>query len=247
MTNTLLKKLPLTLRSPRSGEQASIINPKAIAFWIGHILGDGYISSSKGYLQIDQASLKLSQFFHKLLKSFKMLPVNSQIQTQTREDKRYNTTNTSYRFATRAYKVNNWVDAFYKVGKNNKKTKTIPNNIGELLIDGFSVAIWFLGDGWFDGDNVCFAAGSLDNNELLLLQQCLFDNFGIETSLVGLDPLKNNGRKFHRITVKACSYTKFYNLVESTLQEFVADFGEFKADPLLKRKFLPKPSKNLTP
>lgn len=155
-SDVLLKLLPLELRSPRAGDVAIVTNPKVQAFWIGHILGDGYISSSKGYLQTDQASENLAKWFHKIQKSFKILPENSKVQLTTRKDKRYDKTNYSYRFTTRAFKVDQWIETFYKTSEKGKKLKTIPTNIGQLLIDPFSLAIWFLGDGWFDGRQRCF-------------------------------------------------------------------------------------------
>jgi hypothetical protein len=194
-------------------------------------------------MQIDQASEKLARWFHLILNSLNILPKASQIQEQLRYDKRYETTYKSYRFATRAYKLEPWVNTFYKAGKNNKKEKTIPTNIGDLLIDSFSIAIWFLGDGWFDGDNVGFAAGSLSISECELLQSCLYNNFGLKTSLVLLDPLKNNGRQVHRFTVKSESYSAFYNLVNPYIEQLVKEVGTIDKDQFLKRKVLPKPSK----
>jgi hypothetical protein len=240
-TDVLLEKLPLELRSPRKGEQPIVTNSKAQAYWVGHILGDGYISKSKGYMAIDQASENLSNWFHKILKALNILPKDSEVQKTLRLDKRSNQTTVSYRFTTRAYKVDRWVETFYKIGPNGKKQKTIPKNIGDLLIDPFSLAIWFLGDGWFDGDNVSFAAGTLTDAEYALLKTCLLNNFGLETSLVALDPSKNNGRTGHRITVAVSSYNNFYELVSPFLEQFCQDQNiTLESDPFLKRKVLPK-------
>lgn len=93
-------------------------------------------------------------------------------------------------------------------------------------------------------DNVAFAAGTLNETEYYLLKNCLLNNFGLETSLVKLDPTKNNGRTAHRITVAAKSYAKFYELVNPYLQEFSQDLQiNLASDTFLKRKVLPKPQK----
>ena len=68
-------------------------------------------------------------------------------------------------------------------------------------------------------------------------------NFGLKTSLVLLDPLKNNGRQVHRFTVKSESYSAFYNLVNPYIEQLVKEVGTIDKDQFLKRKVLPKPSK----
>jgi LAGLIDADG DNA endonuclease family len=244
--NNLLNLLPLELRTPRKGDQPIVTNPKAQAFWIGHILGDGSLRKDKGHLAIDQASENLSKWFHSILDASDldlMLPDQSNVQLVKRLDKRRGTITISYRFTTRAYKVNLWYDTFYEVRPGKKVKKKVPDNIGDLLVDPFSLAIWFLGDGWFDGDNVCFAAGDLTEEECKLLQACLLNNFGLKTSLVKLDPLKNNGRTVHRITLSAQTYPEFYALVQPFLQQLEQQAGSLQNDPFLKRKVLPKPSK----
>lgn len=241
MKTQLQNILPLKLRSPKQGEQELVQNEQAYEFWIGHILGDAYISESKGYMQVDQASENLAKWFHKQLASYNMLPAKSVVQTTERVDKRYNTTNTSYRFTTRAYNLVDWNATFYtKTLK--KRNKTVPLNITNLLISPLSLAIWFLGDGWFDGDNVCFAAGTWDIPTCERLQTCLSTNFNLKTSLVLLNSAKNNGRTVHRITVSAESYNNFKQLVKpyiDDLEAFCGGPGSLKQDQFLKRKYLP--------
>lgn len=242
MTKNLLQTiLPLKLKTPKN-ESALVQNEDAYAFFIGHILGDGYFSK-KGYMQVDQASESLAKWFHKLLKSYGMLPADSVLGETVRVDKRTNTTTTSYRFCTRTYLLEDWINTFYTKSKRANKKKTVPLNINDLLVEPLSLAIWFLGDGWFDDNaQLCFAAGDWDVEMCKRVQQCLTLNFGFKTTLVTLDPSKNNGRVIHHITLSAESYAKFKQLVKPYLDDLEADMGgagSLKQDKFLKRKVLP--------
>jgi hypothetical protein len=244
MTTQLLQEiLPLTLKTPKN-ESALVQNEDAYAFMIGHILGIAHLSN-KGYMQVDQASQNLASWLHKLLKSYGMLPKGSTVNYTLRWDKRNDppTCTESHKFCTRTYVLGNWLDTFYEKKPGAKhKNKKVPLNINELLVMPLSLAIWFLGDGWFDGDNVCFAAGDCDGASCQRLQRCLELNLGFKTTLVQLDPSKNNGRTAHRITLSVVSYVKFKQLVQpylNDLEAFMGGPGSLKKDEFLKRKILP--------
>lgn len=239
----LLKVLPLKLSALREGDEPEVTNPKAHAFWIGLLLGDGCLVK-KGYMQIEQASEYLATWMHVQLLALNMLPDDSTVNKKERENKKAGKTYTAYGFATRTYKIEPWDQTFYRRETKNgkeKRRKQIPQNIGELLISPLSLAIWFLGDGWYVDGLVHFAAGSLTPEEVGLLQKCLLTNFGLKTSYSNIDPTKNNGRKIHSIYVIVDSYSQFYSLVNPYLELFEQEVGPWQECSFLKRKILPPP------
>lgn len=73
-----------------------------------------------------------------------------------------------------------WRKYFYPNGK-----KIIPNNIGEILTEPISLAVWYMDDGYFNkiDRNSYIYLGCITRAEAEILQKTIAKNFGIETAI----------------------------------------------------------------
>ena len=94
----IIKILPLKLRSlrylskeeRRNKSDGFFKDPEIYAFFIGHLLGDGHLKKRDDYLQIDQASEKLTDWYLSFCKKHILLSVRFETKVQLKErfDKR---------------------------------------------------------------------------------------------------------------------------------------------------------------
>ena len=66
------------------------------------------------------------------------------------------------------------------------KIKIVPKDINNILKSNLSLAVWFMddGNGYRKNDAYRLSTYAFGYNGNLLLQKCLFENFGIKTSLI---------------------------------------------------------------
>lgn len=87
----------------------------------------------------------------------------------------------SWRMYTRTHDaLGTFAELFYRNG-----TKSLPENLGDILTDPLSVAVWFMDDGYKRSDCNAFriSTDSFSFEENKLLQKVLAKNFGIHSSI----------------------------------------------------------------
>ncbi|PIV46786.1 hypothetical protein COS21_03520 [bacterium (Candidatus Gribaldobacteria) CG02_land_8_20_14_3_00_41_15] len=145
------------------------------SFLVGTILGDGCLTANVGKknfrLQVEQSAKQKDYVWWKYQIFREWVLMEPKFQPKNR----------SWRFRTISHPdLNEFHQLFYQ-----GKKKIVPKNIGEILTDPFSLAVWFMDDGalgpkrkgsTFNSQNFDFA----DNQKL---RNCLKANFGLETSL----------------------------------------------------------------
>ena len=151
------------------------------AIIVGSILGDGMLEKRWRYPRL-RFGLGLSQkeYLFWKYKEFQNLTSSPPIIVSAwhkKMAKRYQ----SWHFGTRAMlELMDYWDTFYSNGH-----KIIPKNIGQLLIDPLSLAVWFMDDGYKRND--CNAlrlnTDSFSDEEQKQLQAVLEKNFGIITTI----------------------------------------------------------------
>lgn len=151
----------------------------------------------------------------------------------------------SWAFTTRAlYHDPQWRTFFYKekVGKNVRPGKIqyrkgVPNNIKEYFWGDLALAIFYLDDGWYDGQKKTarFSTGEFKREECGYLVECLKDNFDIE----GVVYPKTG--KPHHIFVKRTSYSKLYFRVYPFFLDLQEKHPRYALNKAMKNKVLPEP------
>ena len=115
---------------------------------IGVLLGDGHIRRSglnKAYISFEQSSKKVEyiNYLHGMAKEGGLPLTNENLKEYLREDLRYQTTNKSLYFRTRATEeLKPMADLFL----NEEGKKVIPSNIADHLTPR-SLAFWIMDDG----------------------------------------------------------------------------------------------------
>lgn len=166
---------------------------------IGTLLGDGYLerNGNNHRLQVNH-SLKQKDYVDWFYQIFKNL---------TKSEPRVIDSNQSnYRFRTITTKTfSKYHSLFYPNGK----TKIVPNQIKELLVDPLALAIWYMDDGKRRPDcrgafldTICFT-----KSDQLKLIECLESNFGLEDLR-----LHWNGDGYH-IYIPAKNANRFCNII----------------------------------
>ena len=151
------------------------------AIIVGSILGDGMLEKRWRYprLRFGHGITQKEYLFWKY-NEFQNLTSSPPIIVSTwhkKMAKRYK----SWHFSTRAIsELMKYWNVFYSNGH-----KIIPKNIGQLLIDPLSLAVWFMDDGYKRND--CNAlrlnTDSFSDKEQKQLQAVLEKNFGIITTI----------------------------------------------------------------
>jgi len=148
---------------------------------IGSVLGDLHIArlKSDARLEITHSAKQKDYVFwkHHELKRWTIVePREVRI-----HDVRYDKVYVQWRFATGINKeFTNFHQLFYRDG-----VKIIPKNICEILTSPLSLAVWFMDDGGRRNDSYGLFLNTLSFklNEQELLQQCLKNNFSLETRI----------------------------------------------------------------
>lgn len=145
------------------------------SFLIGTILGDGCLTANVGKknfrLQVEQCAKQKNYVWWKyqILKEWVLMKPKFQLK------------NRSWRFRTISHPdFNEFHQLFYQGRK-----KIVPQNIGRILTNPFSLAVWFMDDGALGpkGRGSTFNSQNFDFADNQKLRNCLKTNFGLETSL----------------------------------------------------------------
>lgn len=241
-TEKIVKHLKLFAKRPKVGDSKEITDPKAYHFALGNILGDGSIHKQYKLLEIEQKSATyafwkrnkaiehgLISIHSNSLHTFRFASKTVQLPLTVKNHKvklinRNKTKKPFYRsfsFSCRAvFHDPNWRDFFYeKVSNRGNKQyrKKLPGNIKDLFYSPYALAIWYLDDGFYDlnKNTVRLSVGEWTRTECLWMQECLEQNFGIQTSVY------SSGGVPHHLYVKLNSYAQFYSHVNPTVQELL--------------------------
>jgi hypothetical protein len=94
-------------------------------------------------------------------------------------------------------------------------TKIIPKNIDQLLVHPLSLLVWYYDDG--SRRNDCAAARiathSFTFDENILLQNCLFKNFGLNCKIVKAGVSKKTKKQYYCLSIPAKTFVKFREIV----------------------------------
>lgn len=175
---------------------------------IGSILGDGSLSpvSKRGKssrIEISQHNNKLpylTWLHQKLMSGFDLNPIYPK--------KGFNL----HRFSSKSSKELGLLrELFYS----REGRKIIPLNIGELLKDPVTLAVWYMDDGTLDKRknyhfNSMIASYCFTFEECETLKDVLFDNFSIKTSVTKCNM---RGKIYPRIYVKSESMDSFISVI----------------------------------
>jgi len=116
---------------------------------------------------------------------------------------------TSVRFSTISHpEFTALYNLFYKEG-----VKTIPENISEILVSPFSLAVWFMDDGNKNHQAVFLNTQQFSVCGQKLLQECLLKNFNLHSKLN--KHCVYNGKQFYRIRITTESTKVLYGLIKN--------------------------------
>lgn len=125
---------------------------------------------------------------------------------------------TSFRFSTISHpELTFWYNIFYKNGR-----KIIPENVAEILKLPLSLAVWFMDDGNKNKQAVFLNTQQFSIEEQELLRNCLFVNFGLETTIN--KHWVFNGKQLYRIRINTKSTKKLYAMIK----DFVLPSMQYK-------------------
>lgn len=141
---------------------------------IGTILGDGYLEPHGNGVRLQ---VKHSQRFQEYVEwKHRKFEIFKPSKIYCCEGKY-----PALRFITRCHdKLQKLRDLFYPCGK-----KIIPDKISRLLNSNLALAVWFMDDGTIDKrqGSILFETQSFKKKDIVKLQKCLKDNFGINNSI----------------------------------------------------------------
>lgn len=185
---------------------SSKLNNSEKSVLIGTILGDACIESCKEEDRIQIAHSEKQKDYviwkYNYLKKWTLSPPKR----MAVEDNRNHKTYYRWRFRTFSHpEFTYYKNIFYRNGR-----KIIPSNIGKILKNPFSLAVWYMDDGKKRPDcrgayldTICFSI-----EEQKRLMKCLEDNFGIKDTR-----LHWNGEGYH-IYIPYTSTPKLRSLIE---------------------------------
>lgn len=175
---------------------------------IGSVLGDGSLSkpTTRGQtssIDISQHNSKLPylEWLHSELgKGFKLNPIIPK--------KGYNL----HRFQS---KPNKRLGKFRKTFYDGNGKKIIPSDIGELLLDPMTLAIWYMDDGTLDRRakyhfNSMIATYCFSFQECNILKEVLHSNFGIKASVT---KCTMRGKYYPRLYIRSESMEDFIGII----------------------------------
>lgn len=148
---------------------------------LGTILGDGHIAMLKTDARPEVAHSQAQKEYvlwkyEELRRRVLAKPYYCKI-----SDERYGKTYFQWRFRTKIDPLfTDFRAMFYPAGK-----KIIPANINVLLTSPLSLAVWFMDDGGRRNDSYGLFLNTLSftEEEHVLLQRCLLENFSLETRM----------------------------------------------------------------
>lgn len=191
-----------------------VLSQKQRNFLIGSLLGDGNMRipgrnidanfiAAHGGNQKDYVWWKYS-----LLKEWTLTPPKKSIRRYHKDKTR---TLTSWRFLTISHsQLTEIYRIFYRDGK-----KIIPEEVEELLISPFSLAVWVMDDGNKNRDALFLNTQNFSLRDQKRLCKCLKNNFGLETTINKHSV--SNKKQLYRIRINTDSTGKLYYLIQKYL------------------------------
>ncbi len=176
------------------------------AIIIGTLLGDGCLEQNGKHtrLRLEHGKYQKSYLLWKF-KELKSIMTGSvmNVRYYHKINKRFYDSYRAYTFSREVMRC--YQDMFYLHGK-----KIIPGNIGELLKNPLSLAVWLMDDGYKRNDCNAFRLGtdSFTMEEQILLQEVLLKNFGLETKI-------HKKGKYWNIYIPERESKKFVAMVKS--------------------------------
>lgn len=190
---------------------------KPMKIAIGSVLGDGSLRPADlrgtSALDVSQHNSKLPYLkwlYSELNKGFDLNPIFPK--------KGFNL----HRFVTKSsLELGELRNTFYHGGR-----KSIPSNIGDILDDPISLAVWYMDDGTLDRRNKyhfnsMFASYCFTFEECEALKNVLQDNFGVKISVTRC---KMRGKYYPRLYIWSESMEKFVD----TIKPFVHPIFKYK-------------------
>lgn len=204
----------MKLQKLRLYKENLILSPTQKEFLVGTILGDGNLRFASRNRQanfiVDHGIKQKTYVFwkHEIMKNF-VLTEPKELSRIYHKDKSIKLK--SFRFSTISHPdFTSLYNLFYKNG-----VKIIPDNIKDILKSPFSFAIWFMDDGNKNHQAVFLNTQQFSKDEQRILRDCLYKNFGLETTLNKHWFYK--GKQFYRIRISADSTKKLYSLIKDFL------------------------------
>lgn len=175
---------------------------------LGSILGDGYLTpltkrteSSRLWVKYDDRTFSYLEWMRKKLAPFGI----GDIKLKKGYHQHYFLTDGSELLGV----LRQW---FYPNGK----TKVIPQNIKELLIDPISLAVWYMDDGTLDSRekyhwNPMMSTYCFSFEDHVRLTEVLAENFGIRSSVTRCTM---RGKLYYRLYILSESVPRFMDIVK---------------------------------
>jgi hypothetical protein len=158
-----------------------IFTPNERAFVLGTILGDAHLAKLKTDARLELTHSEIQKDY--LLWKYEQLSrfVYKPPRYYEIHDERWGNVYKQWKFQTRVCSVfTEMYEIFYPSGK-----KIIPKNFKTILFQPKALAVWFMDDGGRRND--CYGLFlntlSFTREEHQILQECLLDNFRIETRI----------------------------------------------------------------
>jgi hypothetical protein len=202
-------------------ESLTMLQPIQRDLLIGSLLGDGNLRFLRENLEatftIDH-SLKQEDYVwykYRILKDWVLTEprIFTRIYHKDREKML-----SSVRFSSISHSVfTSWYDIFYQEGR-----KIIPENIEEILVSPFSLAVWFMDDGNKNHQAVFLNTQQFLLDEQELLRECLLKNFGLHSTMN--KHWVYNGKQLYRIRITTESTKELRRLT----QEFILPSLKYK-------------------
>lgn len=181
---------------------------------IGSLLGDGnlrFIRKNHEVSFIVDHSLKQKDYVmwkYRVMRDWVLTEPKTLIRVYHKDPQR---NLTSIRFQTICHpEFTYWYKIFYRNGK-----KIVPENIKDILVSPLSLAIWFMDDGNKNHQAVFLNTQQFSLEEQKVLQECLLENFSLETTINKHWVYKR--KQLYRIRVSTDSTKKLYYLIKDFL------------------------------
>ena len=180
---------------------------KARNIVVGSLLGDGWLiklrpntKTSTLYVKYNDKSLGYLKWLRTQLKELNP--------SELKSIPRYNQ---HYFYTSSRTDIGDLRQQFYP----NEEEKRVPENIGQLLTDPISLAIWYQDDGTLDRRskyhwNAMIATYCFPMNDCVLLKNAIMTNFGIEVSVC---KCQMRSKMYYRLYVPSRSMERFMKII----------------------------------
>lgn len=193
---------------------------EGVAIALGCLLGDGCIKKNENRLQIEQAELDYVTWKLNLFRQHGLATENCHIKRlqRTRVDKKTKQTKDtiSYRFYSRSlfqdfhcfYKYKEPGDPTFNPDEKPKRRKMYIPQLFDWFKHPISLAIYYMDDGSACDNQPLFSTGEVSEDEVLLMQQVLLQNFGLDSSF------RRSEDRYTGLLIRRKDCSKFLDLVE---------------------------------